>query len=154
MGIEDSGRSGIDGITLTLAIAIGVAVGTVVGGLALWKIAEHQMAAAARDVSQQAQQMQRALTAREAAEREARERAARAAALAEEERVRALAAAQRADAAARTDAAEQVERREQAWRKFYRPSPGCGAAATSVECSNEFIRAKRAFDDKFARGEL
>lgn len=151
MRFLESGMDGIDGITLTLAITIGVAAGTLLGGLALWKIAEYQMSASLREA---AQQTQRAIASQAEAARAAQHRAAQANAAAEAERVRELAAAQRADAAARTQAFEQAERKEQAWRKFYRPSPGCAGAAVSVECSNEFIRAKRAFDEKFARGEL
>ena len=46
-----------------------------------------------------------------------------------------------------------TERRAKAWAKFYRPSPGCADSAT-VECANEFIKAKRAFEEKVARGDF
>lgn len=151
MSFLDSEDGRIDGVTLTLAIAIGVAVGTIVAGLVLWKVAEYQMSASLREATQQAQ---RAIAAQVEAAKAQQQRATQARAEAEQQRVRDLAAVQRAEAAAQTEAIAQAERREQAWRKFYRPSPGCGGAAVSVECSNEFIRAKRAFDEKFARGEL
>lgn len=151
MSFLDSGRDGIDGLTLTLAITVGVALGVFIGGLSLWWVQNRLTAIALEDV---ARQSQRALSDQVQASRDAQQRAARAKAAAEAESIWELAASQRADAAAQTEAIARAERREQAWRKFYRPSPGCGGAAASVECSNEFIRAKRAFDEKFARGEL
>lgn len=148
----DSERDGaVDGLTLTVAIAVGVAIGVFVGGLALWYVQNRFTAIALQDV---ALQSQRAVTEQASAVREAQQRSVDLNAVIEASRVRDLAASQRADAAAQTEAIARAERREQAWRKFYRPSPGCGGAAASVECSNEFIRAKRAFDEKFARGEL
>lgn len=53
--------------------------------------------------------------------------------------------AQQASIAASQSAAEQ---REAAWRRFYRPSAACANPDTRplVECANEHIRARRAFD--------
>ena len=147
MASFEQDRSGLDGVWLALSIAVGVAVGTVVGGVVLWKIAEHQMTVQA---SEAARSLRKSLSDIEQASR----RDAAAAATAREERIQQTAAAQRAEAAARTAAMAEAERRERAWRSFYKPSPGCEGAAVSVECSNEYIRAKRAFDAKVDRGEF
>ncbi|MEG2154980.1 MAG: hypothetical protein RRY41_08390 [Burkholderiaceae bacterium] len=53
--------------------------------------------------------------------------------------------AQQASTAASQSAAEH---REAAWRRFYQPSAACANPDTRplVECANEHIRARRAFD--------
>ena len=71
----------------------------------------------------------------------------------EEMRVQALVEQQRAADAARRAETEAADRREKAWARFYRPPPHCETAAT-MECTNRYIRAKRQFDDKYAKGEL
>jgi hypothetical protein len=47
---------------------------------------------------------------------------------------------------------EEVNRKEAAWVRYYKPSPGCAAAGQSIDCSNEFIRAKRAFEAQYRPG--
>jgi hypothetical protein len=47
----------------------------------------------------------------------------------------------------------EAERKDRAWAKFYRRSPVCEAAAT-IECANDYIRAKRAFEERYARNQL
>ena len=47
----------------------------------------------------------------------------------------------------------EADRRERAWAKFYRKPAACNDAA-SMECANGFIRAKKSFEEKYARGEL
>ena len=71
----------------------------------------------------------------------------------EEKRVKAFAEEQRASEAARRAEAEAGDRREKAWARFYRPPPHCETSAT-MECTNRYIRAKRQFDEKWARGEF
>ena len=71
----------------------------------------------------------------------------------EEKRVKAFAEEQRAAEAARRAEVETADRREKAWARFYRPPPHCESSAT-MECTNRYIRAKRVFDEKWARGEL
>lgn len=44
--------------------------------------------------------------------------------------------------------AERVKRRSAAWERFYQPSPECLRDAT-VECANAFIRAQKAFNEKY-----
>jgi len=71
----------------------------------------------------------------------------------EEKRIQAFNEQQRAAEAARRAEAEAADRREKAWARFYRPPPHCETAAT-MECTNRFIRAKRTFDEKYAKGQL
>ena len=56
------------------------------------------------------------------------------------------------DRVTQSSAAEMV-RRQQAWNKFYRPSAFCIEAGT-VECANAFIRARRLFEQEYARGAI
>jgi hypothetical protein len=60
---------------------------------------------------------------------------------------------QQADEQARQAAEAEAERKEKAWAKFYRRPPACTDAA-SLECANGYIRARRTFEVKYARGEL
>lgn len=97
-------------------------------------------------------------------QREAEERAALERRAAEEAAERARRTALQADAAAEAEARRQREelarqqaaadeiRRaaaesEDAWKRFYRPSERCRTpdSATSVECVNEYVKARRAF---------
>ena len=56
------------------------------------------------------------------------------------------------DRTARAAAAEAV-RKQRAWERFYQPPAYCNDAGT-MECANAFIRAKRSFEQRYARGEL
>lgn len=49
--------------------------------------------------------------------------------------------------AAAIDAQRAAAETEAAWQRFYKPSPECrdAAAATRVECVNEYVKAKRDF---------
>jgi flagellar biosynthesis GTPase FlhF len=96
-------------------------------------------------------QAQREQQQREAAEREAK----RVALLDEQEtaRLQAIAERQRADEAAKRDAVNEAERKAKAWLKFYRKPSVCNDA-TTLECANAYIRAQRAFELKYAKGEL
>lgn len=47
----------------------------------------------------------------------------------------------------------EADRKERAWAKYYKKPAICSDAAT-MECANGFIRAKRMFEEKYARGEL
>lgn len=88
---------------------------------------------------------------REAGEREA----ARQALLQQQDaqRQQAIVERQRADEEALRAQAEAVDRKAKAWEKFYRKPAVCNDA-TTMECANAYIRAKRVFEEKYARGEL
>jgi hypothetical protein len=122
--------------------------------------------------AQQAAQLQRAqqIALQRAREREAAERAladrraaeeaaekARRAEVMVDSTAEALARAQREEIArkqAAIHAAQQAaQESEAAWKRFYQPSAGCRdpAASSTVECINEFVKAKRAFEEQRAR---
>lgn len=101
---------------------------------------------AQRQAQAQIDQMQREALARQAQLEAEQQRQ-------EEKRAQALAEELRAVEAARRAEADAADRREKAWARFYRQPPHCEIAAT-MECTNRYIRAKRLFDEKYARGEL
>ncbi|MGD9773205.1 hypothetical protein [Diaphorobacter sp.] len=39
-----------------------------------------------------------------------------------------------------------AQKREAEWNRFYQPSASCAANPATVDCANEYIRARRAFD--------
>jgi hypothetical protein len=96
-------------------------------------------------------QAQKELQQREAAEREVK----RLAMVDDQEaaRIKAIGDAQRADDDAKRAALEDTERKAKAWLKFYRKPSVCNDA-TTMECANAYIRAKRAFEMKYAKGDL
>ncbi|MDL1861832.1 hypothetical protein FBR04_12510 [Betaproteobacteria bacterium PRO7] len=53
-------------------------------------------------------------------------------------------------------ALEQEQRRERAWNRFYRPSEFCASPdnRATMQCANEYARAKKEFDRRWAAGEL
>lgn len=69
------------------------------------------------------------------------------------QRAQAITAQQQADEEARRLEAEAVDRKAKAWEKFYRKPAVCNDANT-MDCANAYIRAKRTFEEKYARGEL
>jgi len=101
---------------------------------------------AQRQAQAQIEQMQREALARQAQLEAQQQRE-------EEKRIQASTEQQRAADAARRAEADEADRREKAWARFYRPPPHCETAAT-MECTNRYIRAKRLFDEKYAKGEL
>lgn len=53
-------------------------------------------------------------------------------------------------------AAREAARKEAAWKDFFQRSPRCVIEdnQTSVECVNEYIRARRDFDHRWESGQL
>lgn len=70
----------------------------------------------------------------------------------EAKRLHAVAERQRGEEDATRAQANAVDRKAKAWAKFYRKPATCDEVAT-MECANGFIRAKRTFEEKYARGE-
>jgi uncharacterized protein HemX len=87
----------------------------------------------------------------EAEEREAARRAR--AQQQEAQRLQTFADQQRAQEQAKRAEDEEVARKAKAWEKFYRKPAVCNDANT-MDCANAYIRAKRLFEEKYARGEL
>jgi hypothetical protein len=71
----------------------------------------------------------------------------------EASRAQAIREQQQTQEDARQATLAEADRKERAWAKFYRRPASCNDAA-SMECANGYIRAKRSFEEKFARGEL
>lgn len=69
------------------------------------------------------------------------------------QRLQTFTAQQQAEEEARRVEAEAVDRKAKAWEKFYRKPAVCNDANT-MDCANAYIRAKRTFEEKYARGEL
>ncbi len=101
---------------------------------------------AAQQAEIEAQELKRVADARQAAQQAAIERQSA-------QRLQEAAERQRLADAASLAAAEALAGKERAWAKFYRKPAACNDA-TTMECVNANIRAKRAFEDKYARGEL
>ena len=97
-------------------------------------------------VQQQVQQQQRDATLREQARREQL-------AQVEASSLRAARLRQEAEEATRKGALAESIRRERAWAKFYKKPAWC-SETVSMDCANGFIRAKREFEERYARGEL
>jgi hypothetical protein len=94
-----------------------------------------------------------------ALQKHAQDVAAQAQARAERERAERAEAQRRAIEAENTRIAaaqEQEQRRERAWNRFYRPSEFCANPdnRATMQCANEYARAKKEFDRKWATGEL
>jgi len=67
----------------------------------------------------------------------------------DEARRRELDERRQAEEIALNESRAQERARQRAWAEFYRPAPGC-KDATTVECANAFIRARQAFDKRYA----
>jgi hypothetical protein len=71
----------------------------------------------------------------------------------EGERLRAIRERQEMAETRRQDDLAESDRKARAWAKFYKAPSYCSDAAT-IECANGFIRAKRAFEQRWAQGGL
>jgi hypothetical protein len=87
----------------------------------------------------------------EATAESARRQQERLAALQQQElrRLQEIAARRERESSASALAAGAEERRKAAWARFYQSSPKCEGGGT-VECANEFIRARRKFEAQYS----
>lgn len=63
----------------------------------------------------------------------------------------------RADSAAALAEQQEAARKETAWRAFFQPKKVCDNPPdfdTQVECGNAYMRAKRDFEARWARGDI
>jgi heme-degrading monooxygenase HmoA len=114
------------------------------------EVATQRFQRAAQEAAQQAeieaQELKRVTDAKQAAQQ----------ALLEQQTAQRLQKAterQRIEEEAARAATEAIERKEAAWKTYYRKPAVCNDA-TTMECVNANIRAKRAFEEKYSRGEL
>lgn len=64
---------------------------------------------------------------------------------------------QRAREAAEQAAAEAARRKERAWQRFYQRPDFCAdnpTAAQMVQCANQYIRARKDFEERYTAGRL
>ncbi len=140
--------------SLVTQIAIGVFIGSLAASAVVWGVFEARV----RWQLHQAETYLREQAERSAAQIRQSQDAARQRALAEQARrdaeVQRSAEAQRLEQESKRLASEAAQRKDEAWKRYYRPSPGCALAGQSMECSNEFIRAKRAFEAQYRPSAL
>ncbi|HQR71314.1 MAG TPA: hypothetical protein PLE54_11960 [Burkholderiaceae bacterium] len=82
---------------------------------------------------------------------------ARQAADARRAQLEATAARLRAETAAASAEQQAAARKDAAWQAFFEPKKVCDNppdSDTQVECGNAYMRAKREFEDRWARGEI
>lgn len=143
-----------DGTSFVLQIALGVFLGSLAAAAVIWAGFELRLRWEAQQVAEMLQQQSKqAQQQLDQANEQARQRLL-ADKAARDQAVRAAADQERANEEAKRAALQEANRKEAAWAKYYKPSPGCALAGQSIECSNEFIRAKRTFDQKYAEGSL
>jgi len=133
-------------LPLFVHIAVGVCLGLLIAEFIGWKFWQFELAAQA-----EAARAQVAKAAAEQAVRDqviaAQRRAADAA------RTAAAATAERVDEAHRAAESAEQQRHEQAWARYYQKPARC-QITWDVECGNDFIRAKRRFEELYAAGKL
>ena len=127
-----------------IGATLGILSAGLIGFVVVTQYAKWQLTEAMVEVTRQSSRAA-------AAVRALADQARREADLREAERVPQL-AAQHTMEEVRATAEAEAARRETAWRNFYHPSAGCNVAGQSVECANDFIRAKRAFDAQYKPG--
>jgi hypothetical protein len=131
-----------------------VIVGPVLVGLLYFAVMKPAVTSATRDMTSNMQRQSAA-----AAERAKAQRADAAQQAAETQRAQMEAAASqlRAETAAALAEQQEAARKAAAWSAFFKPRKDCDNPKdwdTQVECGNAHIRAKREFEDRWAKGEL
>lgn len=146
-------------------VIVGCGIALILGGVTVqWMELEARRSAVAAEEQRAAADRAAALSLQRTREREAKARAEQERLAVEEAAERARRASLVADAATEAQARRQrdeiaqrqvevqksrqsAEDSEEAWKRHYRPSERCRdpAAATAVDCVNEYIRAKREF---------
>jgi LPS O-antigen subunit length determinant protein (WzzB/FepE family) len=134
------------------AVAGAMALVIVFVAVSRWRseVATQRFQRAAQEAAQQAgieaEELKRVTEAKQAAQQALLEQQAA-------QRLQKATERQRLEEEATRAAAEAVERKEAAWTKYYRKPAVCNDA-TTMECVNANIRAKRTFEEKYSRGEL
>lgn len=131
-------------------VALGVFLGLIAAAFVIWRVAAWRADAM---VAEAAAAISRADASLAQAQRQTQE------ASAQQELARRVqaASAQRAEELARQRLAEASARREAAWASFYRKTPACDESrggSWTVDCANEFMRAKKKFSELYDAGRL
>ncbi len=140
-----------------LRIALGLVAAATLAFAGLgWIVHSRSEAAAEARLQSQPNMLQQSQNEAKKLQAEAEEREASRKSLSQQQsaqRAQTITAQQQADEEARRLEAEAVDRKAKAWEKFYRKPAVCNDANT-MDCANAYIRAKRSFEEKYARGEL
>ena len=125
-----------------LQIALGVFIGALAALFAYEAISAYRMKLAAQDA---AKEMKAAVDRQNAAAAQARSRLEqqRQQAQDQEERQR------QAQQAMIAEHRERQARKDAAFQRFYKPSSACQADPATVSCANEYMQAKKRFEDTY-----
>ena len=125
-----------------LQIALGVFIGALAALFAYEAISAYRMKLAAQDA---AKEMKAAVDRQNAAAAQARNRLQqqRQQAQDQEERQR------QAQQAMIAEHRERQARKDAAFQRFYKPSSACQADPATVPCANEYMQAKKRFEDTY-----
>ena len=140
--------------SLVFQIALGVFLGTLAASAVIWAGFEFRLRWEMEKTSAMLQDQARQAQHEIDKSNERNRQRALADQAAREQAIREATDQQRAAEDRRQAVLAETNRREAAWTRFYKPSPGCAFASQSIECSNEFIRAKSSFDQKYSEGAL
>ena len=125
-----------------LQIALGVFIGALAALFAYEAISAYRMKLAAQDA---AKEMKAAVDRQNAAAAQARNRLEQQRQQAQEQEERQRQAQQAMIAEHR----ERQARKDAAFQRFYKPSSACQADPATVPCANEYMQAKKRFEDTY-----
>lgn len=125
-----------------LQIALGVFIGALAALFAYEAISAYRMKLAAQDA---AKEMKAAVDRQNAAAAQARNRLEQQRQQAQEQEERQRQAQQAMIAEHR----ERQARKDAAFQRFYKPSSACQADPATVPCANEYMQAKKRFEDNY-----
>lgn len=125
-----------------LQIALGVFIGALAALFAYEGISAYRMKLAAQDA---AKEMKAAVDRKNAAAAQARNRLEQQRQQAQEQEERQRQAQQAMIAEHR----ERQARKDAAFQRFYKPSSACQADPATVPCANEYMQAKKRFEDTY-----
>ena len=125
-----------------LQIALGVFIGALAALFAYEGISAYRMKLAAQDA---AKEMKAAVDRQNAAAAQARNRLEQQRQQAQEQEERQRQAQQAMIAEHR----ERQARKDAAFQRFYKPSSACQADPATVPCANEYMQAKKRFQDTY-----
>lgn len=125
-----------------LQIALGVFIGALAALFAYEGISAYRMKLAAQDA---AKEMKAAVDRQNAAAAQARNRLEQQRQQAQEQEERQRQAQQAMIAEHR----ERQARKDAAFQRFYKPSSACQADPATVPCANEYMQAKKRFEDNY-----
>ncbi len=122
---------------IALGVFLGVMAAALVLGFVANLVAKYQLEEAQKLINSQVQLMQRQLGGMNAPRIEPLRN--------EQQDGRELARQQKLQAEA------EAREKQKNWERSYKPSDKCRADPTTLECANEFMRARKAFDEKGGR---